>query len=86
MCDSLVIGMLGVRGAEEDRFKGLNAEIALDAKLISGARAKSKDRSTAMSQAHQPGEAVFRSILPEEIEWKRRRLTQPPPREPRIRR
>jgi quercetin dioxygenase-like cupin family protein len=23
-----------------------------------------------MSQAHQPGEAVFRSILPEEIEWK----------------
>ena len=23
-----------------------------------------------MAQAHQPGEAVFRSILPEEIEWK----------------
>ena len=23
-----------------------------------------------MAQAHQPGEAVFRSILPEEIDWK----------------
>ena len=23
-----------------------------------------------MDQAHQPGEAVFRSILPEEIDWK----------------
>jgi hypothetical protein len=23
-----------------------------------------------MVQAHQPGEAVFRSILPEEIDWK----------------
>jgi hypothetical protein len=70
MCDVLLTSIFGDRGVEEGRFKGLNAEIALDAKLISDARAKSKDRSTAMSQAHQPGEAVFRSILPEEIEWK----------------
>jgi OsmC subfamily peroxiredoxin len=27
-------------------------------------------RRIAMVQAHQPGEAVFRSILPEEIDWK----------------
>jgi hypothetical protein len=44
-------------------------EIAPDAKLISDAQAKPKHRSTAMLEVHQPGEALFRSILPEEI-WR----------------
>src|SRR5215468_11242725 len=36
---------------------------------LEGQRAFDK-RSTAMVRAHQPGEAAFRSILPEDIEWK----------------
>jgi len=31
---------------------------------------KAAKRSNAMGRTHEPGEAIFRSILPEDIEWK----------------
>ena len=34
-------------------------------------------RSAVMVRDHQPGEAVFKSILPEDIDWKRFRAFPP---------
>jgi hypothetical protein len=48
--------------------KVLNAVVTSDAKLIGGAHEKRRKRMG--NSPHQPGEAVFRSILPEEIDWK----------------
>ena len=48
--------------------KALNAAATSDAKLIRGAHENRRKRMG--NSPHQPGQETFKSILPEDIDWK----------------